>query len=41
MLYFQLFKDERFSISKVRHDEGEAEQGAWAKKEKEELERLK
>jgi hypothetical protein len=36
-----LFKGEKFSIAKVKHDEEEAERGAWATKEKEELGKLK
>jgi len=36
-----LFKGERFSIAKIKHDEGEAETGKWAHKEKKELEKLK
>ena len=36
-----LFKEERFSIARVKHDEGEAKRGAWAKKERGELTKLK
>jgi hypothetical protein len=36
-----LFKDDKFSIHKIRHDKGEAETGAWARKEREELSKLK
>lgn len=35
-----LFKGDKFSIAKVRHDEGEAKTGAWASKERKELEKL-
>ena len=35
------FKGEKFSIAKIKHDEGEAETGKWAHKEKKELEKLK
>ena len=36
-----LFQKEKFSISKIKHDDEEAKRGAWAHKEKKELEKLK
>lgn len=36
-----LFKGERFSIAKIKHDKQEAEIGKWAHKERKELEKLK
>ena len=35
------FREDKFSITKVRHDKEEAETGAWAAKEKKELEKIK